>query len=183
MSEWKDVVGYEGLYRINQSGEVFSVERIRHFGRATRKWGGHILKQQIDINGYKTVCLSDRFGDRRPKKVHRLVAEAFLPNPNHLPSVNHKDENKTNNNVDNLEWCTVGYNNNYGTHQERSAKRRINHEKRSVPVICVETNQKYPSMREAERQTGINQSQIWHCIKEPWRIAKGTHWKLLREGD
>ena len=178
MNTWKDVIGYEGLYKVNEYGDVYSVPRVVQCGRAYRKVGGILLKQQTDINGYKTVNLSNGKGDRRPKKVHRLVAMAFIENPKNLPCINHKDENKENNYFENLEWCSVEYNNNYGTHQKRSANSRINHIKRSKPVICVETQKIYPSMREAERQTGINQSQIWHCIKEPWKTAKGTHWKM-----
>lgn len=176
MEIWEDVVGYEGLYKVSNYGNVYSVPRIVHTGFSTQNKGGIILKQQIDISGYKTVCLCDGKGDRRPKKVHRLVAMAFIDNPDNYPCVNHKDENKTNNHADNLEWCTVAYNNNYCTHQQRSSKSRINHIKRSTPIKCVETQVTYPSMREAERQTGINQGQLWRCVNEPNRVAKGLHW-------
>lgn len=178
MKEWRDIPGYEGRYKVSTDGEVYSVPRKIHCGRATRNVGGIIIKQQRDVNGYLTVNLCDGKGDRRSKKVHRLLASAFIPNPDNLPCVNHKDEDKANNHVSNLEWCTVEYNNNYGTHQQRSSRARLNHPKKSSPVMCVETKEIYPSMREAERKTGIDQSQIWHCVKEPWRIAKGFHWCL-----
>ena len=80
--------------------------------------------------------------------VHRLVATAFVPNPDNLPIVNHKDENKQNNNADNLEWCTVQYNNAYGTRKERQAS------KISVRVICLETKQIFDSIKEAQEWLG-----------------------------
>ncbi len=178
MKEWRDIPGYEGRYRISTDGEVYSVPREVRFGHARRTVGGKILKQQHDINGYLTVCMCDGNGDRRPKKVHRLLASAFIPNQDNLPCINHKDENKENNHISNLEWCTVEYNNNYGTHQQRSSRTRFKNQKCSHPVICIETEVIYPSMREAARQTGIDQSQMWHCVKEPWRVAKGFHWCL-----
>lgn len=183
MEIWKDVKGYEGLYKVSNKGNVYSVPRVTKVGRATRNDGGYLLKQHTEATGYLTVCLSDGRGDRRPKKVHRLVMEAFVPNPNGYPCVNHKDEDKTNNTLENLEWCSIAYNNNYGTHQQRSAKSRINNPKNSHVVMCVETGVIYPSTREASRQTGIDQSQIWHCLKAQWRVAKGTHWTYLKEGD
>lgn len=179
MEVWKDVVGYEGLYRVSNLGNVYSVKRTVKCGRACRDFGGIILKKRLDISGYWTVCLADGKGDKRPKKVHRLVAEAFIPNDNGLPCINHKDENKLNNEVSNLEWCTVAYNNNYGTHQQRSSQSRMNHPKRSKPVRCIETGIIYPSIREAERQTGIDESLIWHQVKGMYPAAKGTHWEYV----
>lgn len=70
-------------------------------------------------NGYEMVTLYDQTRRGRKKKIHRLVAEAFIPNPDNLPSINHKDENRTNNRADNLEWCTVAYNSTYGTVSQR----------------------------------------------------------------
>lgn len=98
----KPIKGYEGLYYITKDGKVYS--------RIQNKW----LKIWADNQGYLVVNLQ---GEK--KRVHRLVAEAFIPNPDNLPVVNHKDENKSNPSVDNLEWCTYKYNNNYGTCQER----------------------------------------------------------------
>ena len=183
MEVWKDVKGYEGRYKVSNYGRVYSIPRKTYLGNSYRYDGGYIMKPRIDSVGYVTVCLSDGHGKRGPKKVHRLLAEAFIENTNNYPCINHKDENKTNNTLENLEWCTVAYNNNYGTHQQRSAKTRINHPKKSHRIMCVETGAIYPSTREASRQTGIDQSQIWHCLKEQWRRAKGTHWTYPKEGD
>lgn len=109
------MVGYEGKYEVSNLGRVRSLNYLRT-GKAK------LLKQQLDKHGYKRVGLYED-GKAKSLLVHRLVAMAFLPNPNNLPMVNHKDENKTNNNVSNLEWCTVSYNNNYGTRNERVGKK------------------------------------------------------------
>lgn len=100
MEEWKDVLGYEGLYQVSSYGRV----RNRH---------GKEMSQFYDKDGYKVVVLNHNY-KRKYRKVHRLVGIAFIDNPNNYPSINHKDENKNNNNVENLEWCTISYNNNYG---------------------------------------------------------------------
>lgn len=91
---WKDVVGYEGLYRISDSGELFSVRRNK------------ILSPNIGLDGYRKMVISVN-NIRQTVRIHRLVAEAFLENPQNKPVVNHKDGNKLNNRVDNLEWVTV----------------------------------------------------------------------------
>lgn len=108
---WKDVVGYEGRYK----GNLYSVDRMDASGQ---KCGGKALRPIRDSYGYLIVNLCKN-GKRKHKKVHRLVTEAFIPNPNSLPQVNHRDEDKTNNNVENLEWCTSKYNANHGTRIKR----------------------------------------------------------------
>jgi len=108
---WRDITGYEGKYQISSDGRVKSMN-YNHKGRAK------ILKPTINNTGYKKVNLYNN-GKAKIVFVHRLVAEAFIPNPNNMPVVNHKDENKLNNQVDNLEWCTIGYNVTYGTAIDR----------------------------------------------------------------
>lgn len=107
--EWRDVKDYEGLYIVSNSGLVKSLITNR------------ILKPR-NSGDYDRVLL---FKNKHTKEcfIHKLVAEVFIPNPDNLPQVNHKDENKTNNCVDNLEWCTPSYNVNYGTCQERKSKK------------------------------------------------------------
>lgn len=103
--EWRDVVGYEGYYQVSSEGRV----RNAIYGNILNPWKKN--------NGYLDVVLVG-YG-RKHKMVHRLVAEAFIPNPNNEPQINHKDENKTNNRVENLEWCDNRYNSCYGGHIER----------------------------------------------------------------
>ena len=102
---WKPIVDYEGLYEISNRGNVRSL--------CAGRWKSRIMRKPVkDKDGYLTVNLKKN-GRYKCAKIHRLVAEAFLDNPNNFPCINHKDENKTNNHVINLEWCTIKYNNNY----------------------------------------------------------------------
>ena len=111
MEEWKNVIGYEGLYEVSNIGNVRNVKR-------------NTLLRLSKNQGYIQVWLYKN-GIRAGLKVHRLVAEAFLPNPDNLPQVNHKDEDKTNNRVENLEWCTAKYNTNYGHRTENAINTRV----------------------------------------------------------
>lgn len=122
----KPVKGYEGYYEVDQFGRVFGLERIIKVNDNGRNYekpiAGKQLKQSMHTKGYKTVSLT-KDGKTKTLFVHRLVAEAFIPNVDNLPMVNHKDEDKTNNFVENLEWCTNDYNINYGTARKRQAKK------------------------------------------------------------
>ena len=119
---WKPVVGYEGHYQVSNFGRVKSI-----------KFGKEIILKQHIRRGYYSVNLSKN-GIAKRYSVHRLVAEAFLPNPDNLPQINHKDENKSNNNINNLEWCDSEYNNNYGTRNKRVSEKMTNG-KLSKPVL------------------------------------------------
>lgn len=122
--EWRDVIGYEGLYQVSNLGRVRSLDRYACCkNNSQRLIKGRVLAFDYDKDGYPRVCLSNN-GKHITVQVHRLVAQAFLPNPDNLPCINHKDECITNNRVDNLEWCTYKYNNNYGTHMEKINKNR-----------------------------------------------------------
>lgn len=109
---WKDVVGYEGLYKVSNLGNVYSCHVNRNLSIATRK------------DNYQFVMLRHN-GKQRYKMVHRLVAEAFIPNPDNLPVVNHKDENPSNNHMDNLEWCTWQYNATYNNAHIKRGEQQI----------------------------------------------------------
>ena len=117
---WKDIPEYEGLYHASNLGNIRVLNRVVNSGiknnnTVIRK--GKLLKQRIN-QGYYEVALSKN-SKKRFLKVHRLIAITFIPNLNNFPSINHKDENKLNNNVNNLEWCSVKYNCNYGTRNKR----------------------------------------------------------------
>ena len=169
---WKDVVGYEGLYKVSDRGNVYSVERI---GVNGNKIGGRMLKPWYDRYGYIRVSLRKN-GIKKNKRVHRLVAEAFIPNPNNLPEVNHMDENKTNNELSNLEWCTRKHNNNHGTIIERSAQARS----KKVRAVNVETGEvlTFDSTQEAGRKgySCGNVSQASRGIYYGGNLYRGYRW-------
>lgn len=110
---WKDVPGYEGIYIVSS------------FGRIRNLVSGKFIKSSQKNDGYCRVCLSKN-GCGKCINIHRLVAQVFIPNPDNLPQVNHRDEDKTNNVADNLEWCDAKYNINYGTSQQRRILTNIN---------------------------------------------------------
>ena len=126
---WKDIVGFEGLYQVSNIGNVKCLSRTQFVvdkrGRAYTRHKREVLLTPYDMQGYLGVTLY-KDTQRCTKAIHKLVAEAFIPNPIHLPQVNHKDERKHNNSIDNLEWCSCSYNINYGTaNQRRSTKLRL----------------------------------------------------------
>ena len=122
----KPVVGYEGKYVVDQFGRVYGIDRTKTVldnGRIYEKpIAGKQMKQSLHTKGYKTVTLT-KDGKSKTKFVHRIVADAFIPNDEGLPMVNHKDEDKTNNYVENLEWCNALYNNTYGNAQKKRIKK------------------------------------------------------------
>ena len=161
---WKDIEEYEGLYQVSNQGRVKSL----WFGKEK------ILKPEKVRNGYLLVGL---WKNGKPKmyQVHRLVALTFLPNPNNLPEVNHKDEDKTNNCVDNLELCDRKYNMNFGTRTQRQA------EKCSKPVIQFTKDGKFvrewKSTMDVERNLGYSNSHISSCCTGRYNSSYGFIWK------
>lgn len=166
---WKDVVGYEGFYKVSNKGNVYSVDRrgLQGYGRR-----GRILKPGYTSRGYLQVTLSKN-GKTKTKTVHRLVAEAFLANPNGLTQVNHRDENKVNNNVENLKWCDSMYDMNYGTRTERLARARS----KKVRAVNTKTGEvvEFNSTTEAGRK-GYHQGIVSMACRG---VYKDNYGKLI----
>jgi hypothetical protein len=117
---WRDIPGYEGFYQASSFGRIKSLKRIRKNGKgACYEQRERILKTHISPNGYSQVTLS-KLGKLKQANIHRLIAMSFIPNPKHLPEINHRNENKQDNCISNLEWCSRSYNNNYGTRNQRT---------------------------------------------------------------
>ena len=123
IEEWRPIEGYEGLYEVSNTGRVRSLDMYVK-GKGYRLHKGKVLSPAKNKNGYLKVNLHCN-GKRKTITVHRLVAEAFIPNSDNLTQVNHRDEDKTNNNVENLEWCDVKYNLSYGTARIRERDTKI----------------------------------------------------------
>ena len=116
VEEWRDIKGFEGFYQVSNFGRVRSLDCLKpapmNSKRKTYIKKGTILKTNTDKRGYEIVRLNYH-GKHRQTRIHRLVAEAFIDNPNRFPAINHIDENKKNNMVENLEWCSYSYNSRY----------------------------------------------------------------------
>lgn len=157
---WKDIQGYEGYYQVSNKGHVKSIDRYVKFkrGKGTHFIPGKMLKPSLNIKrGYLRVSLT-KHNHSKFFRIHRLVAEAFVPNPKCLSQVNHKDENRLNNSADNLEWCTNTYNNHYGTRTLRaseSSKKAVAQLDDSGHVIRI-----FQSAIDAENETGVNHKSI-----------------------
>lgn len=155
-------------YRIIKDFPDYEVSNL---GRVRNIKTGKILSPGVD-RGYMIICLC-KGGEKKMCKIHRLVAEAFLPNHNNYPEVNHKDENKLNNNVDNLEWCDRKYNINYGTRTEKCSK----------PVAQYDLNGNlvatWKSTMEIERVLGYFNSNISACCLGKYKTMYGYIWRYV----
>lgn len=150
IEEWRDIVGYEGLYEISNWGRV--------------RRNGKIIKPGKNNLGYLQVALYKN-GLQKHALIHRLVALAFLPNPNNYPEVNHRDEDKTNNAVENLEWCTRKYNANYSL---------------AKPILQFDLQgnfiREWPSVSKVEEEMGI--THISSCCSGKYNTAGGFIWRF-----
>lgn len=191
---WKDLPNFEELYEISNLGNVRRKERtLKAFNRyriCSKKLKGQDLKKR-ELRGYYSVGLW-KDGKMHNKTIHRLVAKAFIPNPNNLPVVNHIDGNKKNNRVDNLEWCTYSHNakeayrlnliNMSQKHIETARQLGINSRKKIVQkdlegnVIKV-----FSSGLQASRITGISQGNISQCCSKKRKSIGGYLWEYTKE--
>lgn len=172
---WKDIEGYEGCYQVSNLGRLKSLERTvkgNNGGVYVKK--EKILTPTINSSGYyHTILRKD--GRNVHVYIHRLVAQTFIPNPDNLQQINHISEDKTNNRVDNLEWCSAKYNTNYGTANERrretlkqnpyfknlNLRNAVSHKK----IICIETNEIFNSAKELSNILGVDIRRIRYCCK------------------
>lgn len=184
MEIWKDIDGYENEYQVSNKGNVRSVSKevkSKNGSIAIKK--GKILKQTERPKGYLCVNLSSK-GKSRCIEVQRLVAKAFIPNPDKLPCVNHKDENKKNNDAENLEWCTYQYNNLYGNRNAKASLSRINGKlafKVYQYTLDNEFIAEYPSLAEVKRMHGYDASKISLCARGKRKTAYGYVWKYEKD--
>lgn len=190
---WKVIEGYP-KYEVSDDGEVRVIK------------SGKILTKSVDTRGYYKVTLTNS-ENRKTLFVHRLVAIAFVSNPNNLNQVNHIDENKQNNHASNLEWCDVVYNCNYGTRNKRISEanknkifstehlqklseaqtgerncmygKRYEQAPRARAIICTETQKEYLSCKEASEKTGISRTSLCNCLKGSSKTAGGFHWEYI----
>ena len=171
MEEWKDVEGYEELYQVSNEGNIRSLN-YNHTNTIKN------LKLVVVNSGYVIVGLTKN-GKTKRKYVHRLVGEAFIPNPNNYKCINHKNEDKTLNTVENLEWCDHKYNDNYGTRNDRISAFAKNRADQSMKVYQYTLDGElvaiYPSTRECGRQ-GFQQSNVQRCCIGEHKQHKGYRW-------
>ena len=176
---WKPIDGFEA-YQVSSLGKVRSKDRYANSGIGIRLYKGKVLKQGMDRVGYLHVVLSK---DNKQKifLVHRLVYEAFNGKIPEGMQVNHIDENKSNNSIENINLMTPKQNTNWGTAIERSSKKRINHKALSKAVAQYDLQgnfiAEYPSVCEAERKLGINRGAISSALKGRRKTAGGFKWK------
>ena len=160
--EWKDIKGYEGLYQINTSGEIKTLRSNK------------IMKYGYTTKGYKQVGL---YKNKKCKHlyVHRLVAEAFIPNPNNYPIINHKDENKLNNCVNNLEWCTNQYNLTYKNAQKNRKRSVIQYNTKGKFI------KKWECIKEVEKKLNIANPNICKVCCGFRKTAGGYIWRYAND--
>lgn len=156
----KDIKCYEGLYAITEDGKVYSYRSKKYLSPYKNK-GGYLIATLSKQN------IKEHF------LIHRLVAEAYIPNPNNYPQVNHKDEDKTNNHFSNLEWITAKDNINYGNHNSKVI------ETQSYNVFCVELNKEYLNARIAAEELALNRQNIQACCNGKRKTCGGYHWRYV----
>lgn len=169
---WKSHPEYAGI-EVSTLGRVRILGRMESSKKRVRYRKGQVLKQSNGSNGYRQVgILIDR--KRVTKSVHRLVAQTFIPNPDNLPQINHKDNDRTNNNVSNLEWCTASYNRRYQEEFGISST-----EARGHPLLAIDLNTMevsgFRSQHEAGRNLGINVGSI-NMVTKGKRTQAGGYW-------
>lgn len=173
MERWKPIDWIDSRYYVSDMGRIAS--KAHGSPKILRQWGSGKGYMKVEIAGR---CIS----------VHRLVAIAFISNPNNLPQVNHKDENKANNRASNLEWCDQSYNINYGSRNERMVakiKKTQIAKGQTSPVNAIDDNgrtaHRFMSIQEAESKLGVNHANIIRCLNGKTIHAGGFRWERASE--
>lgn len=170
---WKYVPGYDKKYQVSNTGKVISLQRQKH-----NSGEGYLMKPSIE-RGYERIVLTDRSGKQKHVSIHRLVALAFVPNPNNYAIINHKDENKLNNNADNLEWCTIQYNSTYGSARAKQGISRgrmvqqLTNDPTPVPIAI------YYSISIAARINHLHTTAISKCCMGRLKSTGGFKWQYI----
>lgn len=167
MEVWKDVKGYEGRYQISNRGRVKSLPIDEKFCKRTEEV---IMRTFTCGSGYQEVIFTSR-RKRKPMLIHRMVAEAFIANPDEKKEVNHKDGNKMNNDVTNLEWVTPSEN------IRHSYDVLLNKPPHTRKVTCIETKEVFVSIKEAADRYGLLVPLIWKCCNGMQKTTGGFHWE------
>ena len=178
---WKDIENYEGKYQVSDLGRVRSLERDIYYQNGTiHHLKEKMLVQRIDKYGYMRVNLYLN-GKIKTILTHRLVAEAFIPNPENKPQINHRDEVKTNNVVENLEWCSAQENVNYGTRTARAVQNhkypKLGNHPKAKAIFCEELNKEFDCITSAGKELGVNINCIVGACKGKLKTAGGFHWR------
>ena len=179
MEEWRPVVGYEGLYEVSNTGQVRSVGRY-YINSLGKKFflKGKTLSLSDNGRGYLRTNLT-KDNKTLSKYIHRLVAEAFILNVDGLPAVNHKDEDKTNNRVDNLEWCDNKYNDNYGTRNKRVIETKIENGYYD-PYLCYLSKKEYNRLAMIKYREN-NREKMKDYAREYSKKYRENHKEKMRE--
>lgn len=176
---WKDVVGYEGFYVVSNKGNVKSLKRKVDYRGSKKIIPAQKMTIRIDKYGYPRVALCKN-GKQKHYRVHRLMALAFIPNPEMKLTVNHKDSNKSNNNLDNLEWATYAENND---HCLKFGKRKFDVDEE----LLVEKYKSGYTMKQVGKIMGISSASVYkflklNNIKSRKQGKKGKYYKTIKEG-
>ena len=180
---WKDIPEYNGRYQASTLGRIRSVDRtILKSNKSSEFYKGKVLKPFVSTGGYLYVTIAEKENNFCPKRVHRLIAKTFIPNPHNLPQINHINENKADNRAENLEWCTASYNMRYGSRREKFVVSNKNNS-----ILCREVNQydlegnylrSFPSAAEAARfldGNNVTACRIGQCCRHIFKVGNSAY--------
>lgn len=180
---WKDIIGYEGIYQVSSNGKVRSVDRevFEPCGKI-RQHKSRLLKPTVEKVGYELVTLS-KSGEIKTFRVHRLVAQAFLENLENKKEVNHKNANKSDNRIENLEWCTSLENNAHAV--KNKLRKPPKNPKRLDPIKIAQFTldgiyvRDWPSVGSVRKELGFSDTSILKCLRGQYKSSNGFIWKRL----